>query len=312
MAKKQSKVIISCAITGGIHTPSMSPALPYRPEDIAVQAIDAIKAGAAIVHLHARDPKSGMPTADPKVFKDFLPIIKEETDGIINITTGGGMNMTVQDRLRTPLEVKPEMCSLNLGSMNFAIYPLAEKKRHWQNEWEKPFLESSDDFIFKNTFKDIKYITETLGKEHSVRFELECYDVGHLYSLAHVIDKGWLEPPFFIQTIFGVLGGIGADPACLSFMKETADKLFGDDYYWSVLAAGRSQLPFTTQAASMGGNVRVGLEDNLYISKGNLAEDNAELVKRIRSIIESLNLSVATPDEARTMLALKGKNNVAF
>ncbi len=312
MAKKQSKVIISCAITGGIHTPSMSPALPYTPEDIASQAIDAINAGAAIVHLHARDPLTGMPTADPNVFKAFLPIIKEKSNGIINITTGGGMNQSVQDRLKTPLEVKPEMCSLNLGSMNFAIYPLAEKERNWQHDWEKPFLESSDDFIFKNTFKDIRYITETLGKEHGVRFELECYDIGHLYSLAHVIDKGWLEPPFFIQTIFGVLGGIGADPACLNFMKETADKLFGDDYYWSVLAAGRAQLPFTTQAASMGGNVRVGLEDNLYISKGKLAKDNAELVSRIRKIIENLNLDLATPDEARAMLELKGKDKVAF
>ena len=312
MAKKQKKVIITCAVTGGIHTPTMSEALPVTPEQIATQAIDAVNAGAAIIHLHARHPETGAPSSDPDVFMQFLPRIKEATDGVINITTGGGLKMTVEQRLAAPMRVKPEMCSLNLGSMNFALYPMASRYDSWQHDWEKDFLLSSDDFIFRNTFKDIRYITETLGKRHGVRFELECYDVGHLYNLAHVIDQGWLEPPFFIQTIFGVLGGIGTHPQCLHMMKETADRLFGDDYYWSVLAAGRSQIPFTTQAATMGGNVRVGLEDNLYISRGKLAKDNAQLVTKIRTIIEELTLEIATPDEAREMLNLKGKDNVGF
>lgn len=312
MAKKQKKVIITCALTGGIHTPTMSDALPTTPSELARQAIDAVNAGAAIVHLHARDPETGAPSSNPDLFMEFLPRIKEATDGVVNITTGGGLNMTVEQRLAAPMRVKPEMCSLNLGSMNFALYPMASKYDSWKFEWEKPFLMASEDFIFRNTFRDIRYITEALGKEHGVRFELECYDVGHLYNLAHVIDQGWLKPPFFVQTIFGVLGGIGTDPQCLHYMKETADRLFGDDYYWSVLAAGRAQIPFTTQAATMGGNVRVGLEDNLYLSRGNLAKDNAELVTKIRAIIEELTLEIATPDEAREMLQLKGKGNVGF
>lgn len=312
MAKRQKKIIISCAMTGGIHTPSMSPALPVTPAEIARQSIDAIEAGAAIVHLHARDPETGMPTPDPDVYLQFLPAIKEATDGIINITTGGGLNMTIEDRLEAPQRVSPEMCSLNMGSMNFALYPLARRKMDWKHDWEVPFLEASEDFIFRNTFRDIRYIAEKLGKGEGVRFELECYDVGHLYNLAHMIDEGVLEPPFFIQTIFGVLGGIGPDPENLMFMKSTADKLFGDDYYWSVLAAGRHQIPFTTQAASMGGNVRVGLEDNLYLSRGELAPDNASLVTKIRGIIEELGLEVATPAEAREMLQLKGAANTNF
>lgn len=312
MAKKQSKVIITCAITGGIHTPTMSDALPYTPDDIARQAIEAVEAGAAIVHLHARDPETGMPSGDPKHYLEFLPRIKDATDGVINVTTGGGLNMTVEQRLAGPLMLAPEMCSLNMGSMNFAIYPLARRHPIWKFAWEKPFLEASADFIFRNTFSDIRSISERLGKDHGVRFELECYDVGHLYNLAHVIDEGWLEPPFFIQTIFGILGGIGADPENLMFMKQTADKLFGDDYYWSVLAAGRAQIPFTTQAAAMGGNVRVGLEDNLYIDRGKLAKSNAELVRKIRAIVEELTLEVATPADAREMLKLKGKENVNF
>ncbi len=312
MAKKQKKVIITAAITGGIHTPTMSDALPYTPKQIARQAIDSVKAGASIIHLHARKPQNGMPTGDPEIYKQFLLPIKEETDAIINMTTGGGLNMTVEQRLEAPLRFKPEMTSLNMGSMNFALYPLASKYKTWKFDWEKPFLEASSDFIFRNTFADIKYISERLGKEHGVRFELECYDVGHLYNLAHVIDMGWIKPPFFIQTIFGVLGAIGADPENLMFMKQTADKLFGNDYYWSVLAAGRAQIPFTTQAASMGGNVRVGLEDNLYIAKAKLAKDNAELVTKIRALIEGLGLQVASPDDVRAMLELKGQNNVGF
>ena len=312
MSKRQDKVIITCAITGGIHTPTMSDALPYAPEDIAKQAIDAVGAGAAIVHLHARDPNTGAPASDPDLFRRILEPIKAETDGIANITTGGGLNMTVEQRLEGPLALKPEMCSLNLGSMNFALHPLARKHDTWNHDWEPRFLLGSEDFVFKNTFRDIRRISETLGQEHGVRFELECYDVGHLYNLAFVIDEGLLEPPFFIQTIFGVLGGIGPDPENLAFMKRTADKLFGDDYYWSVLAAGRHQIPMTTQAAAMGGNVRVGLEDNLYLERGKLAPDNASLVRKIRAIVEELTLEVATPAEAREMLALKGKENVGF
>ncbi|MDT3681082.1 MAG: 3-keto-5-aminohexanoate cleavage protein [Truepera sp.] len=312
MARRQDRVIISCAVTGGIHTPSMSPGLPVTPAEIARQSIDAIHAGAAIVHLHARDPRTGVPSPDPELFMEFLPVIKAATDGIVNITTGGGQNMTVEQRLAPPLRASPEMCSLNLGSMNFAIYPLARRETRWQQEWEVPFLEQSDDFIFRNTFRDIRYLVEKLGKGEGVRFELECYDVGHLYNLAHLIDEGVLEPPFFVQTIFGVLGGIGPDPENLMFMKRTADKLFGDAYYWSVLAAGRHQIPFTTQAAAMGGNVRVGLEDNLYLSRGVLAPDNAALVRKIRSILEELGLQPATPAETRRMLELKGTDNVGF
>lgn len=312
MANRQSKVIVSCAITGGIHTPTMSDALPITPSEIARQAIDAIDAGAAIVHLHARDPQTGMPASDPELFRELLVPIKDRTDGIANITTGGGLNMTVEERLIAPTALSPEMCSLNLGSMNFALHPLARRHETWKHAWEKPFLESSEDFVFKNTFKDIREITERLGRGHGVRFELECYDVGHLYSLAHVVDAGMLEPPYFIQTIFGVLGGIGPDPENLAFMKRTADKLFGDDWYWSVLAAGRHQIPMTTQAAAMGGNVRVGLEDNLYLERGVPAPDNASLVRKIRTILEALSLEVATPADVREMLQLKGKANVGY
>lgn len=312
MAKRLKKTIITCAITGGIHTPTMSAALPYTPDEIAKQSIEAANAGAAIVHLHARDPQNGSPSSDPKLFMQFLPRIKEASDVIANITTGGGLKMTVDERLAGPLTAQPEMCSLNLGSMNFALHPMADKYQNWRFEWEEPFLRSSEDFIFRNTFRDIRYIVEKLGEGHGVRFELECYDVGHLYNLAYVVDAGWLSPPFFIQTIFGVLGGIGPDPENLMFMKRTADKLFGDDYVWSVLAAGRHQIPMTTQAAIMGGNVRVGLEDNLYIEKGRLANSNAQLVRKIRTLLEELGHEIATPDDVREILQLKGKANVAF
>jgi uncharacterized protein (DUF849 family) len=312
MAKQLKKTIITCAITGGIHTPTMSEALPITPEEIAKQSIEAAEAGAAIVHLHARNPADGSPTSDPQVFMQFLPHIKQASDVVVNITTGGGLKMTVEERLAAPLHVKPEMCSLNLGSMNFALHPMADKYHAWKHAWEEPFLRSSEDFIFRNTFRDIRHIIELLGEGCGVRFELECYDVGHLYNLAHVIDAGWLKPPFFIQTIFGVLGGIGPDSENLMFMKRTADKLFGDDYIWSVLAAGRHQIPMTTQAAIMGGNVRVGLEDNLYIGQGKLAESNAQLVRKIRVILEELGLEIATPADVREILQLKGKENVAF
>ena len=312
MAKRLDKTIITCAITGGIHTPTMSDALPYEPADIAQPSIDAAEAGAAIVHLHARDPETGMPRSDPALFRQFLPVIKDASDVVVNVTTGGGLNMTVEQRLEGPLDVQPEMCSLNLGSMNFALHPMADRYDTWKFDWEEPFLRSSEDFIFRNTFRDIRMIAERLGKERGVRFELECYDVGHLYNLAHVVDAGWLEPPFFIQTIFGVLGGIGPDPENLMFMKRTADKLFGDDYVWSVLAAGRHQIPMTTQAAIMGGNVRVGLEDNLYLDKGRLADSNAALVRKIRAVLEELGMQIATPADVREILKLKGKENVAY
>lgn len=306
------KVIITCAVTGGIHTPTMSDALPYKPEDIASQAIDAARAGAAILHLHARDPKDGRPTPDPDVFMQFLPRIKVATDAVINVTTGGGLNMTVEQRLAAPLIAKPEMCSLNMGSMNFGIYPMADRYKNWKFDWEESYLRNTDDFIFRNTFRDIERILKMLGEEHGTRFEHECYDVGHLYNVAHFVDRGLLKPPFFVQMIFGILGGIGAELDNLLFMKRTADKLFGDDYRWSVLAAGRHQMNFATQAALLGGSVRVGLEDSLYIGKGTLAASNAEQVAKVRGIVESLGLEVATPDEARAMLGLKGAGNVGF
>ena len=312
MSAKQGKVIITCAITGGIHTPSMSPALPYKPDDIATQAIEAAEAGAAILHLHARDPENGRPTPDPDVFMQFLPRIKQSTDAVINITTGGSLSMTVEERLAAPLKTAPEMCSLNMGSMNFAIHGLAAKERDWQFDWEKPYLLSTDDFIFRNTFRDIERILKMLGEDHGTRFEHECYDVGHLYNLAHFVDRGLVKGPFFIQMIFGILGGIGASFENLIFMKETADKLFGDQYHWSVLAAGKWQMPMATQAAMMGGNVRVGLEDSLFIGRGKLAANNAEQVRKIRRIVEEMGLEIATPTEAREMLALKGGDRVNF
>ena len=312
MAAPNDKVIITCAITGAIHTPTMSAALPVTPEDIASQAIEAAEAGAAILHLHARDPETGAPTPDPSVYMRFLPRIKQGTDAVVNITTGGGMTMTVEDRLAAPLLIKPEMCSLNMGSMNFALFRMAEKPRDWAHEWEKPYLERTDDHIFRNTFRDIDKIIRMLGDDHGVRFEHECYDVGHLYNLAHFVDRGMIKPPFFVQMIFGILGGIGTDVRNLMFMKETADRLFGEDYRWSVLGAGRFQMPYATQAAMMGGNVRVGLEDSLYLTKGALAKSNAAQVTKARRVLEELELDIATPDEARQILGLKGRENVNF
>ena len=309
---KSNKVIISCAITGSIHTPTMSEALPVTPEDIATQSIAAAEAGAAILHLHARNPKDGRPTPDPAVYMQFLPRIKQSTDAVVNITTGGSVHMTLEERLAAPLLTKPEMCSLNMGTMNFGMFLLADRYQKWKHDWVEPYLRGSDDFIFRNTFRDIERILKTLGEEHGTRFEHECYDVGHLYNLAHFVDRKLVKTPFFVQTIFGILGGIGAEPHNLMFMKETADRLFGDDYRWSVLAAGRFQMPFATQAAIMGGNVRVGLEDSLFIGRGELAASNAEQVKKIRLILEELGHSIATPDEARQILALKGGDLVGF
>jgi len=311
-AKKTRKVIITCAVTGSIHTPTMSPYLPITPDEIAEAAVGAAEAGAAIIHLHARDPKDGRPTPDPEVFMGFLPRIKQQCDAVVNITTGGGHGMTLAERLAAPLRASPEMCSLNMGSMNFGLFPLLDRYSEFQHDWERQHLENSRDFIFRNTFKDIEQVLRQLGEGHGTRFEFECYDVGHLYTLAHFLDRGLVKPPLFVQTIFGILGGIGADPENLMHMRRMADKLFGDAYQWSILAAGRHQMPLCTLGATMGANVRVGLEDSLYLGKGALAESNGQQVSKIRGICESLSLEIATPKEAREMLALKGGDQVAF
>ena len=307
-----AKVIISCAVTGGIHTPSMSPYLPITPEEIAKSSIEAAEAGAAIIHLHARDPNDGRPSPDPALFMQFLPRIKQNTDAVINITTGGGLGMTLEERLAAGIQASPEMCSLNMGSMNFNISQAGNRITKWKYDWEKPYLDATDNFIFRNTFKDIENIVERLGKGHGTRFEFECYDIGHLYNLAYCLDRGIVEPPLFVQSIFGITGGIGADPRNLLFARETADKLFGDQYVWSVLAAGRHQMAFTTMAGIHGGNVRVGLEDSLYIGKGELAVSNAQQVAKIKRILEDLSLEIAYPAEAREILKLKGGDRVGF
>ena len=312
MAAPAKKVIITCAVTGSIHTPTMTPYLPVTPDEVAAGAIGAAEAGAAILHLHARDPNDGRPTPDPGVFMQFLPKIKAATDAVINITTGGGHNMTVQDRLAAPLQFKPEMCSFNMGSMNFGLYPNLDKYKQFKYEWEPQYLENSRDFIFRNTFKEMEYTLKHLGEGCGTRFEFECYDVGHLYNLAHLLDRKLVKPPLFVQTIFGILGGIGPDPDNLMHMRSIANKLFGDGYEWSVLAAGRHQMALTTMAGICGGNVRVGLEDSIFLAKGKLAKSNAEQVAKIRRILEDLSLEIATPAEARQRLALKGIEKVAF
>jgi len=308
----KNKVIVTCAVTGGVHTPTMSKALPVTPDQIASQAVEAAEAGASILHLHARDPKDGRPTPSADVFMEFLPRIKQSTDAVVNITTGGGVGMSLDDRLAAARLAKPELCSLNMGSMNFGIYPMAKMFDRWEHDWEPAILESSRDYIFRNTFADIEAILKELGEGNGTRFEFECYDVGHLFALQHFLERGLVKPPLFIQTVFGILGGIGATPDNLMHMKRTADSLFGNDYVWSVLAAGKSQMPFATMGAMMGGNVRVGLEDSLYISRGKLATSNAEQVAKIRRILGEFSLDVATPDEARQLLNLKGGDAVAF
>ena len=313
MAKTTDKVIISCAVTGSVHTPTMSPHLPVTPDQIAEQAIEAAEAGAAILHLHARDPRDGRPTADPAVYDQFVPRIKAATDAVVNITTGGSTRMTLEERLAYPLQASPEMCSLNMGSMNFTIHPVARKIGTWIHDWEQPYVEGMEDLIFRNTFRDIRHILRVLGDERGTRFEFECYDVGHLYTLAHFVDEGLVKGPLFIQSIFGILGGMGADPENLVTMRSTADRLFGrDSYRFSVLGAGRHQMPLLTMAAVMGGNVRVGLEDSLYLGKGQLAPSCAAQVRKIRRILEELSLEIATPADARAMLGLKGAHAVAF
>jgi uncharacterized protein (DUF849 family) len=310
--KPARKVIISCAVTGAIHTPTMSPYLPVTPEEIANDSIDAAKAGAAILHLHARDPQTGAPTPSAEVFMQFLPRIKNATDAVINITTGGGLGMTLEERLQGAVRAQPELASLNMGSVNFGIFRAAEKFTDFKYAWERPYLERTKDFILSNTFAQIERVVKSLGDGFGTRFEFECYDVGHLYNLAYFSEQGLVKPPFFVQCVFGILGGIGADLQNLMHMKTIADKLFGEDYYLSVLAAGRHQMGFVTQSALLGGSVRVGLEDSLYAGRGQLAKSNAEQVTKIRRIVEELSLEIATPDEARQMLRLKGRNQVSF
>jgi len=309
---KQDKVIITCAVTGSIHTPTMSPHLPITPDQIAADAVAAAEAGATILHLHVRDPENGRPTPDPGVFMEFLPRIKQQSNAVVNITTGGGHGMTVDERIAAAVKASPEMTSLNMGSMNFGLFPMLNRYLEFKHDWERQYLEASRDFIFRNTFKDIERVLKELGEGHGVRFEFECYDVGHLYNLAHFLDRGLVKPPLFVQTIFGILGGIGADEENVMHMRRIANKLFGDQYRWSILAAGRHQMPLCTMAATMGANVRVGLEDSLYLGKGKLAPSNAAQVVKIRRILEDLSLEVASPEEARAMLALKGGDQVAF
>ena len=307
----KNKVIITCAVTGGIHTPSLSDALPYRPADIASQAIAAAEAGAAILHLHARDPQSGAPTGDPEVYRHFLPVIKQSTDAIVNITTGGSPDMTPEDRLAATIAFSPEMCSLNMGSMNFSFHGMGAKITEWKFPWERQYIADSEKFIFRNTFADIARNYELLA-DHGTRFEHECYDIGHLYNLAHFVDTGIAKPPFFIQSVFGILGGIGGDLDNVVFMRRAADRLFGRDYVWSALGAGKHQMPVITQAAMLGGNVRVGLEDSLFIGRGRLAASNAEQVAKIVRILGEMGLEPASPAETRSILALKGGDAVGF
>lgn len=311
MAKSPRKVIITCAITGGIHTPSMSRHLPVTADEITTQAIEAAEAGAAILHLHARNPEDGRPTQDPDAFAAFLPRIKQATDAVLNLTTGGSPTMTVAERLQPALTFAPEVASLNMGSMNFGLHPMLDRYKKFQHDWEPEYLEKTRDTVFKNTFKDIEHIIEHCGG-NGTRFEFECYDTSHLYNLAHFRDRGLVDGPLFIQTVFGILGGIGTHPDDVAHMKRTADRLFGDSYVWSVLGAGRHQLPITTMAAAMGGNVRVGLEDSLWDGPGRLAQSNAAQVRRIRQVLEGLGLEIATAEDARAMLALKGADRVSF
>lgn len=309
----RKKVIITCAITGAIHTPTMSDALPYTPADISSQAIAAAEAGASILHLHARDPNNGSVSLNPDHFAKFLPVIKQATDAVINISTGGSLKTTIEDRIAPAMRFSPEMCSLNMGSMNFSFHPLANRyaDTDWKFDWEKDYVKESDSYIFRNTFRDIENASRTLA-QHNIKFEHECYDAGHLYNLKFCMDSGLFKAPIFIQFVMGILGGIGPELDNLLFMKRTADRLFGDAYQWSVLGAGGAQMPLATAAAGMGGNLRVGLEDSLFLSRGKLAMNNAEQVTKIRQLIESLGHNVATAAEAREMLGLKGGDNVAF
>jgi uncharacterized protein (DUF849 family) len=311
MARK-GKVIISCAVTGSIHTPSMSPYLPLTPEEITTQAVEAAEAGASILHLHARNPVDGSPTPDPAVFMQFLPQIKQQTNAVINVTTGGSALMTLEERLAAPKLAQPEVCSLNMGPLIFDFSAAAKRIKEWKHPWEKPYVEGSYDRVMYNTNHYIERILREVGDAYGTRFEFECYDIGHLYTLAHFADRGLAKPPFFVQGIFGILGGIGPDLRNLAHFQTIADSLFGNDYYLSVFAAGRHQMQFCTMSAMLGGSVRVGLEDSLYLGRGQLAKSNAEQVRKLRTIVESLSLEIATPEETRSMLTLKGRDRVAF
>ncbi|ESR22515.1 3-keto-5-aminohexanoate cleavage protein [Lutibaculum baratangense] len=304
--------VVTCAVTGSIHTPSMTPHLPVTADEIATSAIEAARAGAAILHLHARDPETGRPSSDPRHFMAFLPRIAAETDAVINITTGGSAVMTLEERLAPALEACPEMCSINMGSMNFALYPAAARITDWKNGWEKPFLEESDDLIFKNTPRDIAHVLEEMGSKRGARFEFECYDIGHIHMLHHFVLRGLVKAPIFVQFVLGVLGGAAAEASHLMHMKETADRLFGTGYQFSVIGAGRQQMPMAAISAAMGGHVRVGLEDSIWIEKGRLSSSNAEQVTRVRTIVEGIGRTVASPAEIREMLGLKGADQVAF
>jgi uncharacterized protein (DUF849 family) len=306
------KVIITCAVTGGIHTPTMSPHLPITPQEIAASAIEAAEAGAAIIHLHARDPETGRPTQNPDLFMQFLPRIKQSTDAVLNLTTGGGLGMTLDERLAPAHRARPEVTSLNMGSMNFSVAQLGAKFTKWKHEWEKPYVEGSWKTIYPNSFDMIERIMVEVGRAYGTRFEFECYDIGHLYNLKMFVDRGLVDPPFFIQGIFGIAGGMGADYDNLMFFKQTADRLFGSDYRLSSFGIGRAQMGFLTMTALLGGNVRVGLEDSLYIGRGQLARSNAEQVAKIRRIVEELGMEIATPAEARAILNLKGGDAVGF
>ncbi|WP_067221718.1 3-keto-5-aminohexanoate cleavage protein [Stappia indica] len=311
MSQSVSKVIITCAVTGSIHTPSMSPHLPVTPEEIVSSALGAAEAGAAVLHLHARDPQTGRPDQRPEAFRPLVQVLKQRTDAVLNLTSGGAPTMTIEERIRPSTELKPELASLNMGSMNFGLYPMLERFRDFRHDWEEPYLAGSRDLIFRNTFADIEYALKTCAG-NGTRFEFECYDIGHLYNLAHFADRGLVEPPFFVQSVFGILGGIGNHPEDVQHMRRTADRLFGGDYRWSVLGAGRNQMRIAALAAAQGGNVRVGLEDNLWAGKGRLSVSNAEQVATVRGIIEGLGLQVASPDEAREILALKGADRTGF
>ena len=310
MAKTQ-KIIITCAITGSIHTPSMSPYLPVTPDQITEASIAAAVAGAAIVHLHARNPKTGKPDHSPAAFAAFLPRIKQATDVVVNLTSGGAPYMRIEERIQPAIAFMPELASLNMASMNFGLFPMLERFNEFQHSWERDYLESSRDLVFRNTFKDVEYALRTCA-DNGTRFEFECYDIGHLYNLAHFLDRGLVQPPLFVQSVFGILGGIGTHPEDVAHMKRTADRLFGGDYRWSVLGAGRKQLPIAGLAAGTGANIRVGLEDSLWIGPGELATSNAAQVHRARQIIEGLGFEVATPADARNALLLKGGDKVAF
>ncbi|VTU23846.1 3-keto-5-aminohexanoate cleavage enzyme [Variovorax sp. SRS16] len=308
---QQKKVIISCAVTGAIHTPSMSPHLPVTADEIAEASIAACEAGAAIIHLHARDPVTGKPDQRPEAFKPFLEQIKARSKAVVNLTTGGSPYMTVQERMLPAKVLRPEVASMNMGTMNFGLFPMLKRFKEFQHDWERPYLEGSKDLIFRNTYGDLETVLTELSA-NDTRYEFECYDTSHLYNLAHFVERGLVKAPFFIQTVFGILGGIGTHPDDVMHMKRTADRLFGDNYRWSVLGAGASQMKVAAMAASMGGNVRVGLEDSLWIGKGRLAKSNAEQVHQVRAILEGLGLEIATADEAREILQLKGSSAVGF